>query len=152
MTTTKRDLARAVAQKVWCSFPEALALVDAVVAEMLKDLSQGDRIEVRGFGVLEVREARARPQGRNPKTGEIVYVPARRRVHFRPGKVLREALHRPLCETKKIIKSRGILGCPREFKFAVGDDRAATGQKTPWRSIASSREFMGNIYQISSSE
>jgi nucleoid DNA-binding protein len=93
MTTTKRDLARMVAQEVWCSFPEALELVEAVFAGMREQLIAGNRIEVRGFGVLEVREMAARPQARNPRTGEVVYVPARRRVHFRPGKALQEALH-----------------------------------------------------------
>ena len=95
MTTTKRDLARTVAQEVGCSFPEALAMVEAVFAGLREKLIQGDRLEVRGFGVLEVREARARPQARNPRPGEVVAVPARRRVHFKPGRLLREALHVP---------------------------------------------------------
>ena len=95
MTTTKLDLARTVAQEVWCTFPEALAMVEAVFDGMREKLTQGDRIEVRGFGVLEVREARAKPQACNPRPGEVVAVPARRRVHFKPGHLLREALHEP---------------------------------------------------------
>ena len=106
MTTTKRDLARTVAQEVWCSFPEALAMVEAVFAGMREKLTQGDRIEVRGFGVLEVREARARPRARNPRTGEGVFVPARRRVHFKPGRLLREALHAPRSEVSRRKKGK----------------------------------------------
>ena len=56
----------------------------------------GERIEARGFGVLSVKDANARPNARNPRTGEIVSVPARRKVHFKAGKLLREELKKPL--------------------------------------------------------
>jgi len=56
MTTTKRDLARTVAQEVGCSYPEALAMVEAVFAGMREKLIQG--IAARG-GLSE-----SRPSGR----------------------------------------------------------------------------------------
>jgi nucleoid DNA-binding protein len=47
---------------------------------------------------LEVKKTKARPKAkaRNPRTGEIVYVPPRRRTHFKPGKLLKEELKKPL--------------------------------------------------------
>jgi nucleoid DNA-binding protein len=42
-----------------------------------------------------VKKANARPKARNPRTGEIVYVPARRKVRFRPGKVLKGEFAKP---------------------------------------------------------
>ncbi|MBU0712997.1 HU family DNA-binding protein [bacterium] len=40
------------------------------------------RIEIRGFGVFEVKPTRAKPKARNPRTNEIVYVPPRSKIPF----------------------------------------------------------------------
>ena len=56
------------------------------------------RIEIRDFGVFEVKTTKPKPKARNPKTNEIIYVAARRKTHFKPGKLLKEALKRPLSE------------------------------------------------------
>lgn len=67
--------------------------IDLVVKTILDDLSRtlsnGGRAEIRGFGsfVLNHRPPR---NGRNPKTGASVYVPAKYTPHFKPGKELRE--------------------------------------------------------------
>lgn len=58
---------------------------------MTESIIQGDRIEARGFGVFEVKKTNPR-NARNPRTGEPVFVPARRKVMFKPGKVLKGAL------------------------------------------------------------
>ena len=67
--------------------------VKSILEYMSQFLSEGGRIEIRGFGVLEVKNTKPKPAARNPRTGEIVYVPARRKTHFKPGKQLKEALH-----------------------------------------------------------
>ena len=54
------------------------------------------RIEIRDFGVFEVKKTMAKPKARNPKTGEIIYVAARRKTHFKPGKLLKEVMKQPL--------------------------------------------------------
>ena len=95
-TTTKRDLARAVAQDLGCPASQALELVDALFTELREQLLEGNRIEVRGFGVLDVKDTAAKPQARNPRTGEAVLVPPRRKVMFKPGKMLKEAMHEPI--------------------------------------------------------
>jgi len=51
---------------------------------ILKALKNGDRIELRNFGIFQVKR-RKRRIGRNPKTGQIVPVPERRTVVFKPG-------------------------------------------------------------------
>lgn len=63
----------------------------SILEKIQAHLADGGRVEIRGFGVLTitVREARL---ARNPKTGERVQVPEKARVHFRPGKVLAEAV------------------------------------------------------------
>ena len=94
-TITKRDLAQQVAQVLGVRKSTALDIADSLFTAMREQLIAGNRIEVRGFGVLEVKETRAKPNARNPRTGEIVYVPARRKAHFKPGKDLKDALHQP---------------------------------------------------------
>jgi integration host factor subunit beta len=91
-TITKRDLARWVAEVIGCHQNQALEMVDGLFVEMRERLIAGDRIGVRGFGVLETKATRPKPAARNLQTGEIVYVPARRKTHFKPGKVLKEAM------------------------------------------------------------
>ncbi|HOM57860.1 MAG TPA: HU family DNA-binding protein, partial [Candidatus Latescibacteria bacterium] len=68
---------------------------DSVFEGMRESLMRGDRIEIRGFGVFEVRNTRPKPAARNPRTGDIIQVPARRKTHFKPGKILKEELRRP---------------------------------------------------------
>ena len=92
-TTTKRDLAQEVARSTGVNHGLAQSVVDALFTAMLEQLMEGSRIEVRGFGALATRKVKPRLAARNPRTGEIIYVPARRRVHFRPGKDLKAGLH-----------------------------------------------------------
>jgi nucleoid DNA-binding protein len=75
-------------------------MVDSVFSAMRNSLVKGDRIEIRGFGVFQVKDTKPKPAARNPRTGEIIFVPARRKTHFKPGKLLKDALHRPLPKAK----------------------------------------------------
>lgn len=62
--------------------------VKVLLDAMSATLSGGERIEIRGFGSFALNYRPPR-QGRNPKTGEKVEVPAKYRPHFKPGKELR---------------------------------------------------------------
>jgi len=64
-------------------------IVKMILDAMEQQLSRGDRIEIRGFGALTVI-LRPPRKGRNPKTGESVFVPAKRVPHFKSGKELRD--------------------------------------------------------------
>lgn len=63
--------------------------VNQILDSMIDTLSQGERIEIRGFGSFNLHYRKART-GRNPKTGESVELAEKRVPHFKPGKVLRE--------------------------------------------------------------
>ena len=69
--------------------------MDEMIEAMTQAVLGGNRIEIRGFVSWTVKEMEAKPSARNPRTGEIVYVPARRRVSFKPGKILKKPLSRP---------------------------------------------------------
>jgi len=91
-TINKLDLARSVAGVVGNKHEITLRTVDSLFIAMRETLIEGNRIEIRGFGVFEVRHTKPKPAARNPRTGELVYVPARRKTHFKPGKLLKDAL------------------------------------------------------------
>ena len=67
-------------------------IVDTVFDEITKALAHGDRVELRGFGAFSVKQREAR-MGRNPRTGESVFVEAKRLPFFKTGKALRERLN-----------------------------------------------------------
>ena len=88
----KSQLIKSVADKSELSqkqVSEALALIEGTLVESLK---AGDKVQLSGFGTFEVR-ARAERKGRNPKTGEVVTVPACKYLAFVPAKAIKETLN-----------------------------------------------------------
>ena len=71
---------------------EVEQVVDVFFEEIAQRLSEGGRVELRGFGAFSTREREARA-GRNPRTGEQVQVAAKRVPYFRPGKEMRRVLN-----------------------------------------------------------
>ena len=67
-------------------------VVDIFFDEIAERLADGGRVELRGFGAFSTRERDAR-QGRNPRTGETVFVPAKRVPYFKPGKEMRARIN-----------------------------------------------------------
>ena len=94
-TITKRDLAQILVSSLGCPMNQAKQFVDSFFEAMTEEIIEGRRIEARGFGVFEVNRMNPRPRARNPRTGDRVSVPARRKVRFKPGKALKEVLGRP---------------------------------------------------------
>jgi integration host factor subunit beta len=86
---TKRDLIEEVAQQYpRFSRRDAEVIVNAVFDSMTDALAKGSRIEIRGFGSFIVKQRSAR-EGRNPRTGTVVSVSAKRVPLFKVGKELR---------------------------------------------------------------
>lgn len=100
-TLTKKDVARRVAElmdePIYRSEPWVNAVIDALGMLML-EADPEVRIELRDFGVFEVKKTKAKPKARNPKTNETVFIPSRRKTHFKPSKRLKEVLQTPLSE------------------------------------------------------
>ena len=84
----KIDIANALMKVHPCSRATALQVVDLLTERLKEALLQGQRIEIRGFGVFEPRP-RKRSMGRNIKTGTSVQIPKGRSIRFKPGKELR---------------------------------------------------------------
>lgn len=87
----KTELIAAVAEKTDLSKKDADAAVLAVLGAITDALKAGDKIQLVGFGTFEVRN-RAAKQGRNPRTGETMTVPASKVPAFKAGKALKDAV------------------------------------------------------------
>ena len=85
----KVDIVNRVAEASEVSRVKAALAADTIFNAMKAALSEGKRIELRGFGVFQVRD-RKRGIGRNPKTGVEVAIAPGKTVRFKPGKELRD--------------------------------------------------------------
>jgi len=87
----KTDLVNAVAEKSELSKKDAGKAVDAVFDSIMDSLSEGEKVQIIGFGNFEVRDRSAR-KGRNPQTGEEIEIPASKVPAFKAGKALKDAV------------------------------------------------------------
>lgn len=83
----KLDIVNEVVSRTGITKTKAEMAVETVFDSLKKALAEGDRIELRGFGVFNVK-ARKTGVGRNPRTGEEVTIQPGRAVRFKPGKEL----------------------------------------------------------------
>jgi len=83
----KLDIINEVVNKTGITKTKAELAVETVFESMKRSLAKGDRIELRGFGVFNVRP-RKTGIGRNPRTGAEVSIPPGKAVRFKPGKEL----------------------------------------------------------------
>ena len=86
----KGDLINEVS-KVLKTKKDAQAAVDCVLSSITKALENGDSVSLIGFGTFKVAERKAR-QGRNPQTGEEIYIAASKVPKFVAGKALKDAV------------------------------------------------------------
>lgn len=90
---TRSDLVRRVAQQnPAATLTQIEKCVNIIFDEITNTLAKGGRVELRGFGVFEVRHRDART-GRNPRTGQSVKVPAKAVPFFKAGKQLRQQIN-----------------------------------------------------------
>ncbi|MHC4838142.1 MAG: integration host factor subunit beta [Planctomycetota bacterium] len=89
---TKGELIEVIAQREGFNLKKAEIVVKTIFDSMADALREGERVEIRGFGSFEVRSYEAY-KGRNPKTGEEVYVKAKKAPFFKTGKELRERIN-----------------------------------------------------------
>ena len=88
----KNDLVAEVAANADISKSDAAKAVDAVLNSISGSLKGGQEVRLIGFGTFSVAHRRA-SQGRNPRTGEPIQIPASRQAKFKAGKGLKESLN-----------------------------------------------------------
>jgi integration host factor subunit beta len=91
---TKSELIERMAlEQTHLSQADVELAVRCILEQMSRALSEGERIEIRGFGSFSLHYRPPR-MGRNPRTGETVALPGKYVPHFKPGKALRERVNR----------------------------------------------------------
>jgi DNA-binding protein HU-beta len=89
----KNDLIAAVAESAGLSKSDATKAVDGVFESISDSLKKGQEVRLVGFGTFTVAK-RAATEGRNPRTGEKIKIPASKRPKFTAGKGLKDAVNR----------------------------------------------------------
>ena len=85
----KANLVDKISEGTGLSKLETTAVIDAFLATITYSLSKGERVELRRSGTFSLKDRKAKV-GRNPKTGVVVPIPARKVPHFKPSPELRK--------------------------------------------------------------
>ena len=88
----KTELVAAIAEKTELSKKDAEKALKAFTDVVAEELKKGEKIQLVGFGTFEVAERPAR-EGRNPKSGEPMQIPASKAPKFKAGKALKETVN-----------------------------------------------------------
>ena len=97
---TKPQLIESVSTATGQTKAEVERTLEAILDRASNALAGGDRVELRGFGIFESKESKART-GRNPATGASIEIPASQKATFKPSKELKERLNGKREEAKK---------------------------------------------------
>ena len=97
-TVTKKELIDRIAERTQAKRVTVKSIIQAFLDEIVRELSEDNRLEFRDFGVFETRTRAARV-AQNPKTLERVEVPAKRTVKFKMGRLMKENLCAPPLES-----------------------------------------------------
>ena len=98
-TYTKKDIANEFSRRQKKSVRKSMDDIDTffnILRDILIEDNLYTRIEIRNFGVLETKPTKAKPRARNPVTNEEIYVPAHKKTRFKPGKLIKEYLRKPI--------------------------------------------------------
>jgi len=86
---TKRNIARTISEELGLTQLQTRQIIQKILDSIVSTLVEEGRVELRNFGVFEVRWRKPR-KARNPRTGEKITVPKRCTVIFKPGLVMEE--------------------------------------------------------------
>ena len=89
----KTELIAAVAENAALSKKDAEKAINAVIGTITNALTEGDKVQLVGFGTFEVRERGART-GKNPRTGEAIKIAASKGPAFKAGKALKDTVNK----------------------------------------------------------
>ena len=90
---TKQTLIEAMAAKSGLTKADSSRALEAFMSTVAETLKKGDKISLTGFGTFQTTKRAAR-EGRNPRTGEVVKIAARKSVSFKAGSKLKETVNR----------------------------------------------------------
>ena len=98
-TYTKIDVVKKISKNQGISINKSRKLTDeffSIIRDYLIEDNAYTRIEIRNFGVFESKPTKAKPKARNPRTNEEIYVPAHKKTRFKPSKLIKNYLKKPI--------------------------------------------------------
>ena len=98
---TKNDMVLQIAKEMGMRQTDIKRIVQMTLDGIIDVLAEEQRLELRNFGVFEVRTRKPR-KARNPRTGQEVMVPERKVVTFKPGKLMEEKIYGPKPESRSM--------------------------------------------------
>ena len=104
-TITKKELVSRIAEKTEQTKVVTKEVIQLFLDEIISELGQGNRLEFREFGVFEIKERAAR-KAQNPRTLEKVYVPAKKVVKFKVGRLMKERVAAIAAEQERLERER----------------------------------------------
>ncbi|MBI4878431.1 MAG: integration host factor subunit beta [Planctomycetes bacterium] len=116
VTITKKELVNRIADRTGQTKVVTKEIIQMFLDEIIRELSQDNRLEFRDFGVFEVKSRKAR-RAQNPRTLEKVHVPPKKVVKFKVGRVMRERV--------------GIGDAPPATRRGTGTDPGRFGGSAP---------------------
>lgn len=114
---TKSELIERISESLKLPNGKAEQIVNCIFDSMVKALQEGEGIEIRGFGSFTVREYKAY-EGRNPRTGETVFVAPKRLPFFKVGKDLRERVNEAY--QREMANATGGVAMPMRAEAGEG--------------------------------
>lgn len=123
---TKKEIARDIANEVSISQSKAMRIVQLTLDSIVDELVMEGRVELRNFGVFEVRK-RAAKMGRHPSTGEMMEFPEKLVVSFKAGKGMEERVARRAAKTLSEAREEA-LERERKDKEKDGSDEGESGK------------------------
>lgn len=119
---TKKEIVKTISDEIGLTQLKTKEIVQKTFDAIVETLVDERRIELRNFGVFEVKKRAAR-KARNPRTGDKVYVPEKFVVTFKPGKEMEERVRE--LERQAAERAR------------TGDEKAPTGEPRPTETLGS---------------
>jgi nucleoid DNA-binding protein len=121
---TKKEIVKTISDEIGLTQLKTKEIVQKTFDAIVETLVEERRIELRNFGVFEVKKRAAR-KARNPRTGDKVYVPEKFVVTFKPGKEMEERV-RELERRAAAAAERGHGGIAGESRPGPGDSTKVT--------------------------
>ena len=104
-TITKKELVSRIAEKTGQTKVVTKEVIQLFLDEIISELGKGNRLEFREFGVFEIKERAAR-KAQNPRTLEKVFVPAKKVVKFKVGRLMKERVAAIAAEQERISREQ----------------------------------------------
>jgi integration host factor subunit beta len=134
---TKKEIVKTISEELGLTQLKTKEIVQKTFNAIIDTLVEDRRIELRNFGVFEVKKRKAR-QARNPRTSEKVYVPEKYVVTFKPGKEMEERVRElELQAAQKALGQKAAQADGRTSGTGVGEPRTAESRTAEQRTAMS---------------